>query len=173
MNSCARVSDVISETTKKTHLVREVAILGRLVVDRVGEVELLDDDTGTHVKVGLDDLDELLGGLGRGAVGVDVEREGLGNTDGVRQLYEGTTGQPRGDQRLGDPAAEIRSRAVDLGEVLAGEGTTTVGAPAAVGIDDDLAASQAGITLRTANDEETRGLNLDFGQCIAGNTKYL
>lgn len=49
-------------------LVGEVAVLGRLAVDGLGEVQVLDDDTGTHVEVLADDLNELVGGLVRGAV---------------------------------------------------------------------------------------------------------
>jgi len=137
-----------------------VAVLGGLEVDGLGKVELLDNDTGAEVEVVADDLDELVRGLLRGAVGVDVDREGLGDTDGVRELDEGTAGEAGGDERLGDPAADVGSRAIDLGEVLAGEGATTVGTPAAVGVDDDLAASQTGITLGATDDEEARGLDL-------------
>ena len=64
------------------------------------------------------------------------------------------------NERLGDPASEICSRSIDLAVVLAGESTTSVGTPATVGIDDDLAAGQTGVTLRTANDEETGRLDL-------------
>ena len=137
-----------------------MAVLGGLEVDGLGKVELLDNDTGAEVEVVADDLDELVRGLLRGAVGVDVDREGLGDTDGVRELDEGTAGEAGGDERLGDPAADVGSRAIDLGEVLAGEGATTVGTPAAVGVDDDLAASQTGITLGATDDEEARGLDL-------------
>ena len=137
-----------------------MAVLGGLEVDGLGKVELLDNDTGAEVEVVADDLDELVRGLLRGAVGVDVDREGLGDTDGVRELDEGTAGEAGGDKRLGDPAADVGSRAIDLGEVLAGEGATTVGTPAAVGVDDDLAASQTGITLGATDDEEARGLDL-------------
>ena len=35
-----------------------------------------------------------------------------------------------------------------------------MGAPSSIGIDDDLASGETGITLRTTDDEETRGLNL-------------
>ncbi len=62
-----------------------MAILGRLVVNGVGEVEFLDNDTGTEVKVLKDDLDKLIRRLVRGAIGLNEEREGLGNTDGVRK----------------------------------------------------------------------------------------
>ena len=141
-------------------LVGEVSILSGLVVDGVGEVQLLDDDTGTHVKVLLDDLDQLVRGLVGGTVGLDEQGEGLGNTDGVRELDESTAGQLGGDERLGDPARKVGSRTVDLGVVLTGESTTTVGSPASVGVDNDLTTGQTGITLGSTNDEEARGLDL-------------
>lgn len=137
-----------------------MAVLGGLAVDGVGEVKLLDDDTGAHVEVGVDDLDELLGALLGGAVGLNEDGERLGDTDGVRELDESTTGELGVNEGLGDPTGEVGSRAVDLAVVLAGEGTTTVGTPATVGVNDDLTASKTGVTLRTTNDEVARGLNL-------------
>lgn len=41
----------------------EVTVLGSLQVNRLGQVELLDNDAGSQVKVVTDDLDELLRGL--------------------------------------------------------------------------------------------------------------
>lgn len=76
----------------------KVAVLGRLEVDGLGKVELLDNDTGAEVEVGADDLDELIRVLLRGAVGVDVDRQGLRNTDGVRELDEATAGEAGGDE---------------------------------------------------------------------------
>jgi hypothetical protein len=137
-----------------------VAVLGGLAVDGVDEVELLDNDTGAHVEVGLDDLDELAGALVGGAVGLDEDGERLSDTNGVGELDEGTAGKLGVDERLGDPAGEVGSRAVDLAVVLAGEGTTTVSTPATVGVDDDLAASETGVTLRTTNDEVAGRLDL-------------
>lgn len=136
-------------------LVAKVTVLGSAVVDGVGEVKLLDNDTGTEVEVLADDLNELLGGLLGGTVVLNEEGEGLGNTNGVRELDEGTTGEASLDEGLGDPAGEVGSGTVDLGVVLSGEGTTTVGTPTTVGVDNDLTASKTGITLGTTNDEET------------------
>lgn len=62
--------------------------------------------------------------------------------------------------KLTDPSSSVSSRSVDLGEVLAREGTSTMSTPSTVGIDDDLATSQTSITLRSANDEAARGLDL-------------
>jgi hypothetical protein len=140
--------------------VGEVTVLGGLAVDGVDEVELLDNDTRAHVEVGLDDLDELLGALVGGAVGLDEDGVRLSDTNGVGELDKGTTGKLGVDERLGDPAGKVGSRAVDLAVVLAGEGTTTVGTPATVGVNDDLAASKTGVTLRATNDEVAGRLDL-------------
>ena len=140
--------------------VGEVAVLGGLAVDGVDEVELLDNDTGAHVEVGLDDLDELGGALVGGAVGLDEDGERLSDTNGVGELDKGATGELGVDERLGNPAGKVSSRAVDLAVVLAGEGTTTVSTPATVGVNDNLAASKTGVTLRTTNDEVAGRLDL-------------
>lgn len=137
-----------------------MTVLGSLEVDGAVQAQLTNNDTGSQVEVLVDDLDELLGGLVRGAVGVDVDRQGLSNTNGVGELNKGAASEASVDEGLGDPASEISSGAVDLGEVLAREGTATVSTPATVGVDNDLTASQTGVTLGTTNDEETRGLNL-------------
>lgn len=68
--------------------VGEVAVLGGLAVDGVDKVELLDNDTGAHVEVGLDDLDELCGALVGGTVGLDEDGERLSDTNGVGELDE-------------------------------------------------------------------------------------
>lgn len=138
----------------------EVAVLGGLQVDRAVQAELADNDTRSQVKVLADDLDELIRGLGGGAVGLDEDGEGLGDTNSVRELDKGSTGKAGVDQRLGDPAGDVGSGSVDLGEVLAGESTTTMGTPATVGVDNDLTTSQTSITLGTTDDKEARGLDL-------------
>ena len=144
-------------------LVGEVPVLRRLVVDRLRQVQLLDDDARPHVEVLPDDGDQLVGALVARAVRLDEQGQRLGDADGVGELDERAAGQSGVDERLGDPAGEVGGAAVDLAVVFAGEGTATVGAPAAVGVDDDLAASEAGVTLRTADDEEAGGLDLCEG----------
>ena len=75
-------------------------------------------------------------------------------------MDKAATGQLGVDQGLSDPAGNVSSRAVDLGVVLAGEGTTTVGTPATVGVNNDLTAGKTGITLRATNDEAAGGLDV-------------
>ena len=145
-----------------------MAVLGSLEVDGLGQVQLLHNDTGAQVEVVANDLDKLIRVLVRGSVGVDIDRQGLRDTNSVRKLNEGAASEASGDEGLGDPATDIGGRAVDLGEVLAREGTATVSTPATVGVNDDLPAGQTGITLGATNDEEARGLDLLSVSIILG-----
>ena len=141
----------------------EVAVLGGLLVDGSEKVELLDNVAGAEVEVLLHDGDEVLISetLFSGAVGLDVDGEGVGEADGVGDLDEDSVSEARGDEGLGDVSSVVGSRSVDLGGVLAGEGTTTVGGPTTVGIDDDLSAGETGVSLGATNDEGARGVDDD------------
>ena len=138
----------------------EVPILGGLEVDGMIKVEFLHYNTRLHVEVVADHLDEFIRGLLGGTIGINVDGQGLGNTNGIGELDESTTAEAGSHERLGNPATKVGSRAVDLGEILSGEGTTAMSTPATVSVDYDFAASQTSIALRAANDEETRRLNL-------------
>ena len=92
------------------------------------------------------------GGLA-GAEGVHQHADRLGHADGVGQLDLGAIRQARRHDVLGDVAAGVGGGAVDFGRVLAGERAAAVPRRAAVGVDDDLAARDAGIGLRPADDE--------------------
>ena len=50
-------------------------------------------------------------------------------------------------------SGHVGSTAVDFGRVFTTEGTATVSSPATVRIDDDFAASQTAITVRSADDK--------------------
>lgn len=138
-----------------------MAVLGGLEVDGAVQVELSDNDTRSEIEVLEDDLDELVRGLLGSAVRVDIDGEGLSNTNGVGELDKSSSGETSSNEGLGDPSSNVGSRSIDLGVILARESTTTVSTPATVGVDNDLSAGQTGITLGTTNDEETRGLDLD------------
>lgn len=130
------------------------------------QAEVLDNDTGTQVEVAADDLDELLVRLLTGTVGVDEDGKRVGHTNRVRELHEDATSKASSDERLGNPSRSVGGGSVDLGEVLAGESSTTVRTPTTVGVDNDLSASQTGVTLGTTNDEAARGLNVVDGVVV-------
>lgn len=143
-------------------LVGEVTVLCGLEVDWLGQVELLDDHTWSEVEVLVDDLDELIGGLVGGSVGVDENGEWLCDTDGVGELDESTASELGVDEGLCDPSCKVGSGTIDLGEILSGESTTSVCSPSAVCVDDDLSAGQTCVTLWSTDDEESRWLDLDI-----------
>lgn len=86
-----------------------MTVLGRLVVDRVGQVKLLDDDTGPHIKVVANDFDKLIAGLVASSVGLNEQAEGLGDTDGVGKLDQATAGELGTDKGFGDPTSKVGS----------------------------------------------------------------
>jgi len=148
-----------------------VTVLGGLVVDGVGQVQFLDNDTRPHIEVLPDDLNELIGRLVAGAVGLDEQTERLSDTNGVRKLDKTAACELSLEQRLGDPAGEVSSGTIDLGVILARESTSTVGTPPTVGVDNDLTSGETSITLRTTNDELARGL--DLGKNVSFEVKNL
>ena len=60
-----------------------MTVLGCLDVDGVGQVELFDNDTRPHIKVGPDNLNKLVRSLVTCAVRLDEQAQRLGNTDSV------------------------------------------------------------------------------------------
>ena len=84
---------------------------------------------------------------------VDPDAHGFGVADGVGDLQFADLRQPGGDDVLRHPAAHVGGRAIDLRRILAGEGAAAVAAPAAIGVDDDLAAGHPGVALGTADDK--------------------
>ena len=75
------------------------------------------------------------------------------DADRVGDLDLAAVGEAGGDDVLGDVARGVGGRAVDLRRVLAAERAAAVAGHAAVGVDDDLAAGQAGVADRAADDE--------------------
>lgn len=148
----------------------EVTVSGGLLQDGAAQVEVADDGSRAKIEVVLHDLGDLLVSLARasdaGAVGVHEDGQRVRHTDGVGELDKHTVGKAGGDDGLGDPTGSVGSRAIDLGGILAREGSATVGTPATVGVDDDLATGEAGITVRTTDDETTRGVQVVDGLLV-------
>src|SRR3954454_1358781 len=123
----------------------EVAVGGRALVDRLAQVEVADDRRWTQVEHLLHRLADLDRVDGLGAEGLDHDRDGTGDANGVGHLDPAPAGGARRHDVLGDPAGGVRSRAVDLARVLAREGAAAMAGGTPVGVDDDLAAGEGGI----------------------------
>merc|ERR1711939_908395 len=146
----------------------EVAVGSGLLVLWLTEGQGHGNGTWTAVELDLQDVGDVIGSqlAALGAVGLDEERQRLGNTDGVRELDEAALGEAALHNGLGHLTADVCCRAVHLGGVLAGEGTTTVGTPATVGVNDDLTASETTIALGATNGELARWVDVVDGVVV-------
>ena len=139
-----------------------MAVAGSGGIDGATQVKILDDRGGAQIKDLVDRLQDLFFGDGGGTEGIYRNRDGAGNADGVGQFYFTLFSQPGLDDVFGNVAGGVGGGAVDLGGVLTGEGTATVAAVTTVGIDDDLPAGEAAITLGTADNEAAGGVDIEF-----------
>lgn len=78
-----------------------MTVCRRLAVNRLLQVELLHNDTWSKVPVLPDNFDKLRVGFLARAISIDENRQGLSDTNGVRELNKRTAGEASGDQGLG------------------------------------------------------------------------
>merc|ERR1719359_2815829 len=146
-------------------LATEVAVRSRDLVLRLTQLQRLRDGARAAVEVDLHDLrDRLRRQAARlRAVRLHEERERLRNADRVRELHERALAEAALHHRLGHLPADVRRRAIDLRRVLAGERAAAVRTPPTVRVDDDLAPGEPSVTLRAADDELARRVDVEVG----------
>src|SRR5438067_7376554 len=148
------------------HNFAEVSVVRGLGVNRSEQVELLDDIGRLERKGAVHGALDCFFGHGVRAESVDVHADGIGIADRVGELNFATRGEASRDDILGDPAAHVSGAAIDLTRVLPGKRAAAVPAPAAVAVDDNLAAGQARIALRTADDETSGWVDEKLGGAV-------
>ncbi len=98
----------------------------------------------------------------------------LGHADRVGQLHFAARRQAGRHDVLRNVARHVAGRAVHLRRILARERAAAVPAHAAVGVDDDLAARETGVAVRSADDESAGGIDVILGAanppCCEGTT---
>src|SRR2546430_14956824 len=99
------------------------------------------------------------GGAGAAPKGRACGGPGPPHPDGVGALCFAPLRQTRRDNVLGDPAHRVGGGTIDLGRVLAAERAATMPRHSAVAVDDNLAARETGISLRSAHNEAAGGIH--------------
>lgn len=91
-----------------------MAILRRLGIDGVSEIQLLGHGSWSHVEIPPHNLHKLgrAGLVGPIAFNEDALR--LRDADSIRELYKTSPGKLGAHKRFRDPAREIRGRTIDL-----------------------------------------------------------
>ncbi|CAL9064004.1 unnamed protein product [Musa banksii] len=136
------------------------------------QVKVIGDHPRPEVKVLLHNLQDLLIGNLASAIGVNKDRQWLRNTDGIGDLDDTAAGKSICHNALSCLPSYVGTAAVNLGWVLAREGTTTMGSPATIGVDDDLASGKPSITMRSTDDKSTRWIEMEDGFLIEVLLRY-
>jgi len=148
----------------------EVSVGSGLPHDRAAELKVADDASRAEVEVLVDNLSKLgvclSGGLLGSSVGVNEDGKRVWDANGVGELDKGALAESSVDEGLGDPPGSVGGGAVDLGGVLSGEGSSSVSSPSSVGVDDDLAPGEAGISVGSSDDEASGGVKVVDGLVV-------
>src|SRR6266550_2849299 len=113
---------------------------------RCEQVEIADDGGRPQVERLADRLGDPVRISRLGAERLDEQTDRLRLADGVRDLHLDLGGEPRRDDILGHPPHRVARGSVNLRRVLAGERPAAVAGVATVGVNDDLAAGEPGVT---------------------------
>src|SRR5699024_10083753 len=105
--------------------ISEMTVTGGLGVDRLAQIQLLQDVPHLKAEVFADDRQQFFIALHTGAESIHAQRDRLALADGIRHLYLTALCKAIGNDVLCDVPAIIRSAAVDLGRILGREATAT------------------------------------------------
>ena len=140
-----------------------MAVSRCLLVDRTAKVEHSDDAGRTDVEILTDDLCDLrVGQLARAAC-VDRDGHRLRYADRVGELDLDLVSDACCHDVLCDIAGSICCGAVDLCRILAGESAAAMACVSAVCVDNDLAACETGIAVRSADNKAACRVDEDLG----------
>src|SRR5262245_48376465 len=104
----------------------EVAVVGRLRIDRAQQVQLLDDIGRLEAEnFAHGEFDAFVGNLA-GAESSHANRNGLRMTDGVGELNFRARGEAGRDDVFGNVTAHVSGAAIDFGGIFAGESAAAV-----------------------------------------------
>src|ERR1019366_3069868 len=144
----------------------EMPVGRSLPVNRTPQIQRLDNALRGQLEIGAHQIGNLAFVNLRGAKSIDQYANRLSYANGVGKLHFTAIGQSGGNDVLGDVARHVAGRAVNLGRVFAAECTTAVTSHATVGVHDDLAAGQSGVTHGATDYEAARWIDVILGVLV-------
>src|SRR5215213_4331503 len=97
-----------------------------------------------------------------GLMEIDENGKRLGYADRIRKLDRAALGKLCRNNVLGEITGGISRRAIDFGRIFARKCPSAMGCCSAIGIDDNLAASETGIAIRSADIKFAGGVDMPF-----------
>mmetsp|Transcript_26154 Transcript_26154/g.72136 ORF Transcript_26154/g.72136 Transcript_26154/m.72136 type:complete len:257 (+) Transcript_26154:3690-4460(+) len=155
----------------------EMSIGSRLSQNGATQVEVPNDATRSEIKVLIDDGCQI--GIRHSfldrSIRIDKDGQRIGDTNGIRQLNQGSLAQFGSHQGFGNPPGGIGCRAINLGRVFARKCSTPMSPPASIRIDNDFPSRQTSVSMGTTNDKTARRIqviNGFFVQILFGDHRF-
>src|SRR3989339_610205 len=139
-------------------------ISSHLFIKWTPQIKLLDYQPRTQIKRLINQLGYFVIRQVTGPESIHHDGQWTGNSNGVSQLDLGFFGQTGGDDIFCYPAGGISAGTVNLGGIFAGKSPSPMAGITTIGINNYLPSRHTSITLRTANNKASGGVDiiLDF-----------
>merc|ERR1711933_633560 len=136
-------------------LTSEMAVGRGLLVLWLAESQRLSDGARTTVESDLDHIGDVISTQCTLLCAISLNEKGqrLCNTNGIRELYQSSLAQAALHDRFGHLSADVSSRSVNFGGILARKCASSMSSPTSIRVNDDLTACQPSVTLWTTDDE--------------------
>src|SRR6266571_4328796 len=99
----------------------EMSVAGGLLINRSSEIERFDDAARCELEVFTDEFRNLVLGDSSGAERVDIDRNRIGDADGVRELDFDAFRKAGGNDVLRNVARHVAGRSIDFRRIFAGK----------------------------------------------------
>ena len=152
------VSTVCTLPCNAKLLPSHVSVGGKLAVLGLAKLQSFDDSRGTQIEYLVHSLGKLIVGDLARTEGVNHYRNGLCNSYSVCKLNLALVGKSCRNNVFRNVSCRVSRAAVNLCGVFAAERSAAVTCVSAVCINDDLASRKTAVTLRTADNETSRGV---------------
>ena len=143
-------------------LTTQMAISGSLLINRITKLQAIFNSLRAKIKKFIYLLRNLTIAhvYMAAAISIDIDIDGTSHTNSIRHLHQHFVSHTGCHQVLGNMTGCISGTTVYLTGVLTGESATTVSTFTTVGIYDNLASRQTGISVRSADNELSGRINV-------------
>ena len=163
--------DALPREQSVVRIAAEMPVGGGRLIDRTLQVERLDDAGGAEIEQLAQGRGEFVLGHDAGVESIDQDRDRLGDADRVGDLDFAFGRESLRDHVFRDVTRHVARRAIDLARILARKRAAAMTAVAAVGIDDNFAAGESAVAMRSADDEAAGRIDVYRSSSASGTAR--
>lgn len=139
-----------------------MSVIGGGCVDGIAQLQPVNDGCGAQIQIVFDPFLQKFVRDAAGSKGIYIDRKGPGYADGIAELNLALSGSFGSHNMFGNITRHVRGASIHLGGIFSGESAAAVLSITAIGVCNDLSSGQTGIGCRTAQNETTGGIDIDF-----------